>query len=134
MKPSAKFKCKSCGKWHEGVRGWSYPFPMKYFDVPEAERATRCYLSEDLCVVDHSHFFVRGCLDIPILDHSERLVIGAWAEMDEQDFFEYQDLLDTPRRNTFGPYNGNLSAAIPTYEHTEGVALLVRVENDGIRP
>ena len=134
MRLPLRFKCSNCDQWHEGVPGWAYPFPMVYFDVPESEREERCYLSDDLCVVDDQRFFVRGCIDLPVCEHSDVLVIGAWVEVSEEDFFEFQDLLGVEKREMFGPYSGKLSAAIPTYENTEGLKVSVLLKDGGTRP
>ena len=134
MKGPVKFLCTSCGNEHVGIPGWSYPFPMPYFDVPEAEREVRCYLSSDLCVVDDSRFFIRGCLEVPLNGYTDCLVIGAWSEVVEEDFFEYQDLLGVEKRAEYGPYKGTLSAAIPTYADTEGLPVSLVVVDNGIRP
>lgn len=134
MKTTTRFKCKSCGEWHDGIPSWGYPFPMTYFDVPEEERSERCFLTDDLCVVDDERFFLCGCLDLPIAEFSEKLVIRVWAEVEEETFFEYQDLLDVKERDSYGPYLGKLSAALPTYQNTEGIKVELRINNDGIRP
>jgi hypothetical protein len=107
---------------------------MPYFDVPEAEREERCFLTTDLCVVDDARFFVQGTLELPLMGSADPLVIGVWAEIGDVDFFEYQDLLDVRSRSTHGPYSGHLSAAIPTYSETEGLAVGVHLNDKGIRP
>jgi hypothetical protein len=129
-----RFKCKSCDQWHVGLPGWSYPFPMPYFDVPEPERRERCYLTSEMCVVDDERFFVRGNLVVPIADGPDTLTIGVWVEISDDDFFEYQDLLEVKARRSHGPYQGQLSAAIPTYPITEGLSVAVHINDDGIRP
>ena len=134
MKASVRFKCKNCDEWHVGVPGWGYPFPMPYWDVPELERSERCFLTSDLCVVDDQRFFVRGCLDLPIAGYADVLVIGAWVEIGDESFFEYQDLIDLPTRSKYGPYEGTLSAALPTYDGTEGLRVAVVVNDSGTRP
>lgn len=134
MNPSVRFKCTNCNAWHEGVPGWGYPFPMTYFEVPESERAERCFLSEDLCVVDDEHFYVCGCLEMPVAGHSDVMVVRVWAEIDMEDFLKYQDLLDVGERESYGPYAGRLSAPIPTYQETEGLELEVKIRNHATRP
>ena len=134
MSPQVRFICRSCDEWHVCVPGWGWPFPMDYLDVPEAQRAERCYLSEDLCVVDHSRFFVCGCLELPVQGYPDILSVRAWAAISETDFFEYQDLIGVLERSHCGPYAGKLSAPFPTYSKTEGLALSVRINNDRIRP
>ncbi len=106
---------------------------MPYFDVPDIERESRCYLSEDLCAVDDERFFIRGCLDLPVRGYSDVLTIGVWVEVEKNDMLEYQELLDVEERDIYGPYPGKLSAPIPTYESSEGIKVELSI-NNGIRP
>ncbi|MDA1055511.1 MAG: DUF2199 domain-containing protein [Planctomycetota bacterium] len=39
--------------------------PALYYNISERERESRCDLTEDLCVIDEEHFFIRDCLRFP---------------------------------------------------------------------
>jgi hypothetical protein len=49
--------------------GFEADAPLSYYAIPEAERALRCELGSDDCVIDRAFFFVRGCLEIPVARH-----------------------------------------------------------------
>ena len=40
--------------------------------IPEAERYARTRWTEDRCVIDEQDFFVRACMEVPIVGASER--------------------------------------------------------------
>ena len=41
-------------------------WPTYYLMVPAAEREQRCWLTDDLCVIDQKQFFIYGSLEVPI--------------------------------------------------------------------
>jgi hypothetical protein len=129
-----KFKCACCDEIIEGIPTFGASKPLHYFDVPEDKIATDVFLTKDLCVIAEQFFFVRGCLEIPVLGHDEPFIWGVWSSLAERDFMEYQELLDTPERSHYGPYFGWLSARIHTYPDTENLQTTLRVRNRGIRP
>jgi hypothetical protein len=71
-----EFGCQTCGEIHKGMPGFGANAPLSYFAIPEAERASRCELGSDDCVIDHASFFVRGCLEIPVHGADKPLI---WA-------------------------------------------------------
>jgi len=129
-----RFKCTSCDKWHEGIPGWGWNFPPAYFLVPEAERGSRCFLTQDLCVVDDSAFYVCGCLEFPVVGSSETLSLRVWLFVSKSDFLTFQDLIGVPKRADKGPFPGILSVPIPSYPETMGLAVSIRIRDDGVRP
>src|SRR5437667_12311635 len=68
--------CSCCGKQFDTLPlDWAYDAPNYWSDIPEAERATRGSLSPDFCVADE-HFFIRGCLEVPIIGFADKLGFG----------------------------------------------------------
>ena len=71
------FVCRTCGQTHEGVPlSFAADFPDMYANLPESDRGARALISLDQCIVDETWFFIRGCLEIPVLDSSEVFI---WA-------------------------------------------------------
>ncbi|MGL9623950.1 DUF2199 domain-containing protein [Bradyrhizobium sp. U531] len=66
-----RFKCSCCDEWHEGMPGYSADAPLYFYAIPADERAQRCALDADTCIVDDEYFFARGCLEIPVHGASE---------------------------------------------------------------
>lgn len=129
-----KFKCTTCDEWHEGMPGFGANAPLYYYYIPEAERQTRCRLTSDTCVVDDEEFFVRGCLEVPVIGAEEPFVWGVWVSLSPENFAAFVDLLDQGAREQNGPYFGWLSASIKTYPETEALKTMVHLRDEGIRP
>ncbi len=128
------FRCSCCGELHEGVPSFGWDYPIPYLDVPEADRITRCHLTSDICVIDGQFFFVRGCLEVPVLGQNDPLSWGVWASLSERNFAHFQELYDEPKRAHHGPFFGWLSAHIWIYPDTVNLKTKVHLRDDGIRP
>ena len=76
-----RFKCTSCDEWHEGMPTFGADAPLYLYGIPAEEGTSRCVLEADTCVVDQEHFFVRGCLEIPVQDETEPFIWGVWISL-----------------------------------------------------
>ena len=129
-----RFQCSRCSEWHEGMPSFGAAAPLFYYGIPEAERGRRCALTADTCIVDDAHFFVRGCIEIPVRDADEPFSWGVWASLSRDHFARFVELLDCAERSQHGPWFGWLSAAIKTYPDTENLKTLVHLRDHGVRP
>lgn len=129
-----RFTCSSCGEVHEGIPTFGAKAPLSYFAVPEAERAVRCSLGTDDCVIDEQHFLVRGCIELPVIGHDEPFVWGAWVSLSRENFAEWVRSYDEPHRSHLGPYFGWLDAWIKPYPETMNLKTMVHLRDHGIRP
>lgn len=129
-----RFKCTKCDEWHEGVPSFGALAPLSYYAIPEIERAERCKLNADTCVVDGEYFFIKGCLEIPVQGVEEPFSWGVWVSLSQENFKRYLELFDSPSRSNHGPYFGWLSAAIKGYPDTENLKTRVHLRDNGIRP
>jgi hypothetical protein len=86
--------CACCGKQFDTLPlDWAFDAPSYWNDIPEGERAARGKLSSDFCVVDE-HFFIRGCLQVPIIGFDDRLVWGVWVSQSAASFQRAQELFE----------------------------------------
>jgi len=133
------FKCACCDEMIEGVPTFGWNFPIAYLDVPE-EKRNEVYLTEDLCAIENlcvigdEHFFIKGCIDIPVIGHDDSFMWGVWVKVSEDDFYEYQDLLGVEKRSGHGPYSGYLSAYIDLYPPIENLKVIMHIRDNGTRP
>jgi hypothetical protein len=127
--------CSCCGKQFDTLPlDWAYDAPNYWNDIPEAERAARGSLSPDFCVADE-HFFVRGCLEVPIIGFEDKLVLGVWVSQSAASFKRAQELFDHDPDPDEAPRFGWLCNAIrfhPT--STLGLASSVHFQSDNRRP
>jgi hypothetical protein len=129
------FTCSRCGQVHEGLPlSFSADAPVHYYGVPEHERARRAELSSDQCVIDGEHFFVRGCLDIPIHGGGDVFRWGVWVSLSEKSFLRMSELWETLGRESEPPYFGWLSTRLPMYPDTIELKTNVHTRPLGERP
>ena len=129
-----RFKCMSCGEWHEGVPGYASEAPLYYYSIPLEERAQRCNLGSDTCIVDQGSFFVRGCLEIPVHGELEPFIWGAWVSLSRNSFGQFVRCFDAPKRSHIGPFFGWLCAELAPYPSTLSLKTRVHLRDDGVRP
>ena len=127
------YTCSCCGEYHDELpKSYGTVAPVYYDFVPSAERDKRFELDDDLCIMDNEHFFIRGCIEIPIIGTDEDLIWGVWVSLSEgnfnttNEFWDKQDLLD--------PMLGWLSTDLPCYPDTVNLKAMVHYRQDGIRP
>jgi hypothetical protein len=127
--------CSCCGKQFDTLPlDWAYDAPNYWHDIPEAERATRGRLSPDFCVADE-HFFIRGCLEVPIVGFDDKLVLGVWVSQSAASFKRAQELFDRDPDPDEAPRFGWLCNAIRFYPtSTLGLASSVHFQSGNQRP
>jgi hypothetical protein len=127
--------CRSCGEVHEGLPlDWGFDAPA-HWDGP---RSADDWLGSDLCAWTNQEgekaYFIRGVLEIPILDSDEVLVYGAWSSLSETSFDRVWELWDDPARVEEPPYFGWLSNGIRGYPQTLNLPLDVVTAELDFRP
>ncbi len=108
--------------------------PLYYYSIPERERASRCSLGTDDCVIDEKWFFVRGCIEIHVHGESESFSWGVWVSLSKPSFLEFLRVYEQPKRSHVGPFFGWLSAALPLYPTTENLKTRLHLRDNLIRP
>ena len=129
------FTCHTCGKYHaELPLHYGAPAPASWFAVPEAERAQRCTLTADQCVIDGRYFFVLGNLELPIRGAQESFSWDVWVSLSEKNFLRATELWNKRGRESEPPYFGWLSTALPGYPDTLHLKTHVHTREVGRRP
>lgn len=131
--PALRFKCTSCEAWHDEAPDMGYSEPGYAADIPPAERATRLFLTSDLCVLDNEHFFIRCVLPIAIKGSDEVFCYGIWSSLSKENFLRYQSSYDEDMSD-WEPMFGWLSNWIPGYPDTRSLKLSVQPGAIGKRP
>ena len=135
MPPPGRFQCGRCDAWHDGPPlHYGSAAPAHYHLIPEAERATRCDLSSDLCIVDDQHFYMVGNIDIPVIGSGESFSWDVWVSLSEKNFRRVLELWETPGRESEPPYFGWLSTELPGYPQTLLLKTHVHTREVGRRP
>lgn len=127
------YTCSCCGKYYEELpTRYRNPAPVYYYDYAPEERADKFELDDDLCVMDNEHYFIRGCIEIPIIGTDEHLIWGVWVSLSEPNFnkikafWEKQELLE--------PMFGWLSTDLLCYPDSVNLKTMVHPRADSTRP
>lgn len=128
-----EFNCSSCGEIHRGMPSFGATAPHSYYEVVESERAQRCVLGDDDCVIDGEFFFIRGCIEIPVHGESEPFVWGVWISLSEASFKSWADCFGAEKRAHVGPFFGWLNTRLRPYSETVDLKTQVFLRDDGVR-
>ncbi|MFI5014717.1 MAG: DUF2199 domain-containing protein [Hyphomicrobiales bacterium] len=127
--------CGCCGKQHNTLPlDHAYYSPDQWHGLSDAERESRAKLNADVCIIDRRDFFIRGCLEIPIVDSAQKFVWGLWVSVSETSFLRVMDLWDAPSVEDEPPLFGWLCNSIEIYPATFGLKTNLRLRSGGIRP
>jgi hypothetical protein len=129
-----RFKCKTCDQWHEGMPSYGAEVPDSYLAVPEHERAARCIIGSDQCIIDEKCYFVRGCLEIPVHGSEKPFVYGVWVSLSYDSFVEYAHSYEEAKRAHIGPFFGWLNSGLALYPSTTSLKTMVHLRDNGVRP
>jgi hypothetical protein len=69
-------------------------------------------------VIKRKMFFVRGLIEIPVIDTGEVFAWGVWVSLSEKNFIRASQLWNVSGRETEPPYFGWLSTELPIYSST----------------
>ncbi len=132
----SKFVCGTCGKEHGSLpMDLAYRKPLDYFKIPEAERAKRIWINDDLCVIDDEMFLIRGVLPVPVHDGNgeDEFRWGVWVEVEEASFRRYLELWDAADPDE-PPFRCRLSAVLPGYSDTDTLEADAQLRGPNARP
>jgi hypothetical protein len=92
--------------------------PHNYLYLSEEEQIDRCELNDDLCVIDSEQFYVRGRIEIPIVDNVDVFSWDVWVSLSEKNFSRTLELWELEGREKEEPYFGWLSTELSIYPST----------------
>jgi hypothetical protein len=129
------YVCRTCGKFHAELPMDFYdPAPAPFYVIPKKERKARCQLTSDLCMIDGKRYFIRGCLEIPVVDGPRPFVWGVWTSLSKKNFDRTVKLWDTPGKENEPPYFGWLYTVLPLYPYTIRLRAQVQTRPGNLRP
>jgi hypothetical protein len=91
-------------------------------------------LDADRCSLLEQDFFVRGCIEIPILGSEEPLIWGVWVSLSRENFEREMLLANRLERMKEPPYFGWHSSRIPVYPDTFLLKTRLHSREVGLRP
>ncbi len=136
---SSEWFCSSCDQPHHGMIDFAARRPDPWNDSEEYEsnsalRLDGNFLSEDFCVMDGKHFFVRCVLDIPVHGMAEKFGFGCWGTLSRSNFELYVDGFDDGNYANIGPWSSWLCNQLLDYIGTEPEACWMHPQLGRQRP
>lgn len=120
---------------HGGTpQSFAYHAPWPWHTTPKPDRELHCTLTEDYCTLFDHDFFVRGCLEIPIIGETEPFIWGTWVSLSQEHYERERSLAKNPRRIEEPPYFGWLCSRIQMYPDTLLLKTHVHTREVGTRP
>ena len=106
-------KCAECGEEHDELPDIGSASPYHWRD--ELDSDPNSLLTEDLCIVEREDYFIRGVLQIPLLDRDDYFGWGVWVSLKKENFETYRKQFDS---DAIGPFFGWLSTEIDYFSTT----------------
>lgn len=132
------WNCNTCGRTHaELPLSFAADFPDNYANMSTEQRELRAVISSDQCIIDGTEFYLRGCLEIPILSDNGVFIWGVWACIWEHDFDEISDAWETEgRESRSGAYKGRLANGLnhAYFPPAVNLPLTIKLRPVGTRP
>lgn len=131
------FTCVECGAEHDlndVSFGAAEPLQWSLLSKDEREKSS---LGGEQCEIECAEgrsFYIRGCIEIPILNTDRSFTWGVWCSLSEQSYGEMVEHWDDPGRAKLGPYFGWLCTSIPSYPDTAFLKTMVHQRGVGERP
>src|SRR6185437_10206036 len=130
------YLCHSCGQQHDEIPlSFAADYPDPYANLSREDRDNRALISSDQCIIDREQFYLRGCLELPIIDSEDVFLWGVWARVHEKDFDTIHEFWEKPgRENVIGPFKGRLANSLSIYPETLNLRLEIEIQPVGDRP
>jgi hypothetical protein len=128
------YVCSVCGERHEGpAHSVGFQYPDYYFSIPLEERSHRCVFNSDAGVVDGEHYFIRGCIELPIHGEDQPFIWGVWVTQSEASFHKFMAIWDEPDAEPPSTF-GWLANAMPGYPETAELKTMAHGRKGKLRP
>jgi hypothetical protein len=134
MTTDFEFQCHSCGRMHTGVPTFGWDYPIDVLGVPLEERDERVDLGSDDCVIDGKWFYIRGCIEIPVIGLDEPFIWGTWVSISEKSYERFVELYEVEGREEEPPFLGWLNHTPPGYPFQEHYKTMVHLRPVPTRP
>jgi hypothetical protein len=108
--------------------------PLNWFALPKDQRAARAKLDSDICIIDNREWYVRGCLEVPIVGSSEPFVWGIWVSVSEESLRYILDKWQAEIGPEEPPRFGWLCSWIPGYPEPRDIKCHVFLRSGDLYP
>jgi hypothetical protein len=132
--------CPCCNQAHGGIFDLVSAKPDYWNEQTESRmkelgNSRKHGLTDDLCVIDDEHFFVRCVLELPLLGAAgQHFGLGVWSSLSREKFDRYVETFEDDDQGKLGPMFGWLSNTLKGYPETLSLKCYVQPRNGRRRP
>ena len=127
--------CGCCGKqFHTLPMDYACAVPDPWLDIPEEQRGRRGRIDSDVCVIDRKEFYIRSCLEIPVIGVEDKFAWGVWGSVSKRSYERIVELWHSAAAQDEPPFFAWLCNNISIYPATFGLKANLHLRNGGIRP
>jgi hypothetical protein len=127
--------CKCCDRSFDTLpMSYGIDAPRNWFALSVTERAIRAELSDDACIIDGKEFYVRGCVEIPVLHSTETFVWGVWVSVSEESFRYIHEKRNAPIADDEPPRFAWLDTWIQGYPDPTYIKCHLYLRSGNLRP
>jgi len=95
--------------------GYAFDDPWRWLITPERE-GSNSFFTNIHCLLRGEYYFVRGCLEIPVIGEDEAFIWGVWVSLSRKNFEREKSLVKDPKR--VGEPPRMLAGSAPGYQFT----------------
>jgi len=130
------YLCGQCGERHEGLAfAFAFGAPLAWEQLSPADRGSDSVLEDEICVIHGSQYFVRGLIEIDVVDAGTRFAWNVWSSLSAANFERALSIWSRPARVNETPYFGTLSNDLtPAYRSALNLKVKVHTRELGSRP
>lgn len=128
--------CPTCGETHDGLPAVVASAPFVWDQASGQERDDDFDLTSDTCIWKDEHYFLRGVLELPLMDREGVLSFGVWTSLSRENFLRYLPTFEEENqadRVEFPPMFGWFSNRLPGYPETLNLKCSVYARTGGLR-
>ncbi len=126
------YTCSTCHQYHEELpMDVGYDFPA-FYDPKDKESAKT--LTSDTFILNNESFFVRGVLELPIIDSDKVFNYGVWVSLSDENFKRYPEVDGTDLGLQDPPHFGWFANSIRGYPETLNLKTHVHFQVKEFRP
>jgi hypothetical protein len=127
--------CACCGKQYNTLpEGFACEAPHYWRQPADDEPESRNELGSDFCMIDGEEFFIRGCVEIPVIGRQTSFIWGVWASLSRESFERAVALHDQDIIENEPPRFGWFSNELSVYPSTLSLKTQVHFRSHRLRP
>jgi hypothetical protein len=133
-----RWTCACCNKQFDSLPlDYGFRAPDHWLALSDEERQKLGRITDDVCLIDTEEgrqIFIRGCLEIPIVDHDDLFTWGVWTSVSEKSYARILELWNSPVSEDEPPLFGWLCNNISQYPDTLSLKTNLHLRDHGLRP